>query len=132
MRITFLLSLIFLFLGCVDNSSVQEYSQLTQAQIDARIEAARLADSLLSYSSALEEQRDLSSSFAGIHRHGLMGSGNLAFDAHQDPEATRRLLQSYAILADRYREMAPQIEEARRRMIAEFNAARKEEERRLY
>ncbi|MCL2845792.1 MAG: hypothetical protein FWE23_10165 [Chitinivibrionia bacterium] len=130
-RIIFLHSLFLLFFGC-GNNSVQQYSRLSQVEIEARIEAARLADSLLNFSSIMEEERDLSGAFSGVHVHGLRGSGNLAFDAHQDPAATRRLLQSSAILAERYREMAPQVEEARRRMIASFNEARKEEERRLY
>jgi len=130
MRITLLLSLFFLIVGCAN--SAKPISEPTQAETDARREAARLADSLLNFSSLAEEELGLSGAFVGVHTHGIRGSGNLAFDAHQDPAATRRLLQNYALLAERYREAAPKVEEARRRMIAAFNEAQREEERRLY
>jgi hypothetical protein len=120
-------SAILLIFACV-NSPKQEISQ---AEINARAEAARKADSLLSSSKKMEEQKNLTQAFSGIHAH-TMGSGNLAFDAHQDPEATRRLIRNYALLAERYRESAPKVEEARRKMIQEYQKAQEEEKRRIY
>jgi len=121
-------SAILLIVGC-GNFSKQEISQ---DEINARLEAARKADSLLNLSKTIEEERNLTQVFSGIHAHGIMGSGNLAFDAHQDPEATRRLIRNYALLAERYRESAPQVEEARRKMIQAYQEAQREEQRRIY
>jgi len=115
-----------LIFGCASKT------ELSQDEIDARVEAARKADSLLNSSKKIEEQRNLTQTFSGIHAHGLMGSGNLAFDAHQDPEATRRMIRNYARLAEDYKKIAPKIEENRRKMIQAFKESQKEEERRIY
>jgi len=125
-------SMIFLVFGCFDSPKQELTQDEINARIEAKREAARKADSLLNSSRQIEEARNLSQAFAGIHVHGLGGSGNLAFDAHQDPEQTRRMIRSYAILAEKYKENAPRIEEARRKMIRNFQEAQEEENRRLY
>ena len=121
-------SILILAFGC--NSPKQE---LSQAEIDAKIEAARKTDSLLNSSKKLEETKNLSQAFSGIHGHsGLMGTGNLAFDAHQDPEKTRMMIRNYARMAERYKESAPKIESARRKMIERYKEAAAEEAARVY
>jgi molecular chaperone DnaK (HSP70) len=120
-------SVFLLIFGCFSSSE----KELSQEEIDAKIEAARKTDSLLSSSKKVEESKNLTQSFAGVHGH-LMGTGNLAFDAHQDPVKTRRMIRNYAKLAERYRENAPKVEEARRKMIKAYQDAQKEEAERIY
>lgn len=112
--------------GC--NSPKQEISQ---AEIDAKIEAARKTDSLLSSSKKLEESKNLSQAFMGVHGH-TMGTGNPAFDAHQDPVKTQQMIRNYARMAERYKENAPKIESARRKMIERHREMQKEEAARVY
>jgi hypothetical protein len=116
-----------LLLGCADSPK----QELTKEEVAARAEAARRADSLINWSRQLEEDRNLSQAFSGIHTH-IMGSGNLAFDAHQDPELNRRMVRASAAIAEQYRKTAPKVEEARRQMIQAFQEAQREEERRVY
>ncbi|MDR0305179.1 MAG: hypothetical protein LBH98_10520 [Chitinispirillales bacterium] len=118
---------LFLLIGCLK----QPKKELSQEEKATQTEAARKADSLINFSKKVIETRDLAQSFAGIHNH-LMGSGNLAFDAHQDPVKARRMMKNYAKLAERYREYAPKVEEARRKMIQSYKESVKEEEARIY
>ena len=121
-------SAFFFAFGC-GTSPKQEISQ---AEIDAKIEAARKTDSLLNVSEQVEEARNLTQAFSGIHVHALGGSGNLAFDAHQDPQQTRLMIRGFAALAENYSENAQRIEEARRQMIRNFQEKQEEENRRAY
>jgi len=93
--------------------------EISQAETDAQAEAARKSDSLINSSKKVIENKNLTQSFAGIHSH-IYGSGDLAFDAHQDPVKTRRMIRNYAKLAEKYREYAPKIEEARRKMLESY------------
>jgi hypothetical protein len=117
----------FMLLGCLN----QPKKEVSQEEINAQIEAARKTDSLLNSSKKVMENKNLTQSFMGIHNH-LMGSGNLAFDAHQDPIKTRRMIRNYAKLAERHKEYAPKIEEARRKMLEAYRKSAKEEEARIY
>lgn len=112
--------------GC--SSQKQE---LSQAEIDAQIEAVRKTDSLLNSSKKVEEAKNLTQAFSGIHNH-ITGTGNLAFDAHQDPVKTRRMIENYAKLAEMYKENAPKVEEARRKMIEKHKEAQRQEAARIY
>jgi len=125
-RFCFLLAF-FLFFGC----SLQPKKEISQAEIDAQTEAARKSDSLINSSKKVIEDKNLTQSFAGIHSH-IYGSGNLAFDAHQDPVKTRRMIKNYAKLAEKYKEAAPRIEEARRRMLESYRESVRQEEARIY
>ena len=125
-RFCFLLAA-FLVLGC----SLQSKKEISQAEIDAQAEAARKSDSLINSSKKVIEDKNLTQSFAGIHSH-IYGSGNLAFDAHQDPVKTRRMIRNYAKLAEKYKEYAPRIEEARRRMLESYKESVRQEEARIY
>lgn len=125
-RFCFLLAA-FLLLGC----SLQPKKEISQAEINAQAEAARKSDSLINSSKKVIENKNLSQSFSGIHSH-IYGSGNLAFDAHQDPVKTRRMIRNYAKLAEKYKEYAPKIEEARRRMLESYRESVKQEEARIY
>jgi hypothetical protein len=105
---------------------------LSQEELEAKIEAARKTDSLLNWSKGIEDARGLSLVFSGVHAHGIMGTGNLAFDAHQDPEQARLMIRGFATLAENYKENVTKIEEARRQMIRDFQKAQEEENRRIY
>ena len=128
LKTTLLFSVFLLLFGCVNPPR----PQLSQDEIDAKIEAARKTDSLLNLSQQIEESRNLAQAFAGIHVHGLGGSGNLAFDAHQDPDRTRQILLEYEKLAERYAGSEPKIREARLQMIRNFQEEKEEEMRRIY
>jgi hypothetical protein len=117
----------FLLFGCLGQSKVE----LSQEEIAAQAEAARKTDSLLNSSKKVMDTKNLTQSFSGVHNH-LTGSGNLAFDAHQDPEKTRRMIRNYAILAEKYKANAPKAEEARRKMIESYMKSVREEEARIY
>ena len=117
----------FLLLGC----SFQSKKEISQAEITAQAEATRKSDSLINSSKKVIEDKNLTQSFAGIHSH-IYGSGNLAFDAHQDPVKTRRMIKNYAKLAEKYKEAAPRIEEARRRMLESYRESVRQEEARIY
>lgn len=117
----------FLLSGCLSSPE----KEISQAEIDAQAEAARKSDSLMNFSKKVMENKNLTQSFTGIHSH-LMGSGNLAFDAHQDPVKTRRMINNYAKLAEKYKEYAPKIEEARRKMLESYKESVKQEEARIY
>jgi len=121
------LSAAFLLLGC----SLQPKKEISSAEIAAQAEAARKSDSLINSSKKVIENKNLAQSFAGVHNH-IYGSGNLAFDAHQDPVKTRRMIKNYAKLAEKYKEFAPKIEEARRKMLESYRESVKQEEARIY
>jgi maltooligosyltrehalose synthase len=125
-KLCFLFMFLLLF-GCFDAKE----KKLSQEEIDAQTEAERKTDSLVNFSKKVIETRNLTQSFSGVHNH-IMGSGNLAFDAHQDPVKTRRMIENYAKLAERYKEYAPKIEEGRQKMIKAYKEAQKEEEKRVY
>ena len=81
MKLICFLFLPFLLLGCF----ATQKQDVSQEELAARIEAVRKSDSLINYSKDVMETRNLAQAISGVHTHGIMGSGNLAFDAHQDP-----------------------------------------------
>jgi len=128
LKTTLLFSVFLLLFGCVNPPR----PQLSQDEIDAKIEAARKTDSLLNLSQQIEESRNLAQAFAGIHVHGLGGSGNLAYDAHQDPVETQRMLKFYNLIAEVNKEKFSLAEDARRQALINHREAKEEEMRRIY